>query len=242
MNNLRLTRCRLGSEVFLVIFVVVMVTGILLTLVIMWPDHVIHRYFSYAIASLRDDVRATWPYIRWAKLWCHYDVIVTIVTLVTILLKDVSLLYSVVLEQCLVSIISLRQLLLTMVTIGFIIVHIYFKHVMKIVDHRWFRLLNYIALYAGFTSAYGLILVGSFQVTKISTSLIFIVNVLKNKTQLSDLHYFGAVLAFGVGSFYCCVVTVISWHMAVIRKQRMLLIIVRIFMCVCLIGGIITCK
>lgn len=57
-----------------------------------------------------------------------------------------------------------------MVTIGFIIVHIYYKHVMKIVDHQRFRTLNYIARCAGFTSAYGLIIVGSFQVTKISTS------------------------------------------------------------------------
>ena len=54
-----------------------------------------------------------------------------------------------------------------MVTTAFIIVHIYFKYVMRIVDHRWIRMLNYVALYAGFTSAYGLIVVGSFQVTDI---------------------------------------------------------------------------
>ena len=65
---------------------------------------------------------------------------------------------------------------------------------------------------------------------------------LQNKTKISELHYFGAILAFGVGSFYCCVVTVISWHMAVIGGKKMLLIIVRVFMCCCLIGGIITCK
>ena len=58
-----------------------------------------------------------------------------------------------------------------MVTTGFIIVHIYYKHVMRIIDHRWFRMLNYIARCAGFTSAYGLIVVGSFQVTKMSSSL-----------------------------------------------------------------------
>lgn len=58
-------------------------------------------------------------------------------------------------------------LLFTMVTVAFIIVHIYFKHVMRIIDRRWVRILNYVALYAGFTSAYGLIMVGSFQVTDI---------------------------------------------------------------------------
>ena len=52
-----------------------------------------------------------------------------------------------------------------MVTTAFIIVYIYFKHVMKIVDRRCIRMLNYVALYAGFTSAYGLMMVGSFQVT-----------------------------------------------------------------------------
>ena len=64
----------------------------------------------------------------------------------------------------------------------------------------------------------------------------------KNKTELSELHYFGAVLAFGVGSFYCCVVTVISWQVAIIEEKKMILIIVRALMCLSLIGGIITCK
>ena len=54
-----------------------------------------------------------------------------------------------------------------MVTTAFIIVYIHFKHVMKIADRRLTRVLNYVALYAGFTSAYGLMMVGSFQVTKI---------------------------------------------------------------------------
>ena len=102
------TRCRLGSEVLLVCFVAVMVTGILTTLVynhvifIMWYIH------SYAIASLRDDVRAAWPYIRLITLlvWSFLNT-VTIVILVTILLKDVSLHYFVVLEQSLVSLIVL---------------------------------------------------------------------------------------------------------------------------------------
>lgn len=178
MNILRLTRCRLGSEVLLVIFVVLMVTGILLT---------------YAIASLRDDVRAVWPYISDTGNYSP--------------------------ERCIFTLFCCTAALF-----GFIIVHIYYKHVMKIVDHQRFRTLNYIARCAGFTSAYGLIVVGSFQ----------------NKMEWSALHYFGAVLAFGVGSFYCCVVTVISWHMAVIRGERMFLIIVRVFMCFCLIGGIIT--
>ena len=49
-------------------------------------------------------------------------------------------------------------------------------------------------------------------------------------------------MAFGVGSFYCCVVTVISWQVAIIREKKMVLIIVRVLMCLSLIGGIITCK
>lgn len=156
-------------------------------------DHVIHMHYSYAIASLRDDVRAVWPYISDTGNYSP--------------------------ERCFFTLFCCIGAIF-----GFIIVHIYFKHVMKIVDRGWVLILNYIALGAGFASAYGLILVGSFQ----------------NRTQLSYLHYFGAVLAFGVGSFYCCVVTVISWHMAVKRGHRMFLIIVRMFMCFCLIGGIIT--
>ena len=169
------------------------------------------------------------------------DVIVTIVILVIIPLKDVCSHYFVVLQQCLVSDIC-YLLLFTMVTIAFIIVYIYFKHIMRIVDHRWVRILNYVALYAGFTSAYGLIMVGSFQVTRIIMILNISNKLLQNKTKLSDLHYFGAVLAFGVGSFYCCVVTVISWHLVVINGQKMLLVVIRVLMCCCLIGGIISCK
>ena len=59
------------------------------------------------------------------------------------------------------------SLLFTIIITAFIIVHIYFKHVMKIADRRWIRALNYVALFAGFISAYGLMMVGSFQVTKI---------------------------------------------------------------------------
>ena len=42
---------------------------------------------------------------------------------------------------------------------------------MKIVDSSWVRLLNYISLYAGFLSSYGLFIAGSFQVTRMLVSL-----------------------------------------------------------------------